>query len=236
MKTKTPLFMIVNLRLPNKFLFYVLMLTGAAFAGASAATIYPVNNGFEEPDLGSGAAYQPPAPGWTFGGGAGIAANGSGFNVVGATNGNNDNGATSTFGQAAFVQSGDGTLVFAFFSQTLTLAAGSYTLNFSMEGRSTTGADGVNVFLNGVQTGGTLLPASLTSFNDVSVNFGNLAGGSYTIAFAGDSPTGADVTTFIDNVKIVSTVPDSGGTLLLMLCSGSGLLMMRRFASVQLQK
>ena len=146
---------------------------GAALTGASAATIYPVNNGFEQPDLGSGAAYQPLAPGGTFGGGAGIAANGSGFNLAGATNGNNDNGTTSTSGQAAFAQSGDGTLVFSFHSQTFTLAAGSYTLNFSMEGRITTGADGADVFLNGVQIGGTLMPVSLGSFNDVSVNLGN---------------------------------------------------------------
>lgn len=228
----------MNLRLPNKFLFYLLTVTGAALAGASAATIYPVNNGFEQPDLGSGGGafqYNPPAPGWTFGRGAGIAANGSDFNVLGATNGNNDNGATSTSGQAAFLQSGDGTLLLSFLSQTLTLAAGSHTLNFSIEGRIF-GANGVDVFLNGVQIGGTLTPAALGSFNDVSVNLGNLAGGSYTIAFAGDSPTGADVTTFIDNVKIVSSVPDSGRTFLLMLCSGTGLLIMRRFASVQLRK
>jgi hypothetical protein len=88
MKIKTPLFMIVNLRLPNKFLFYLLTLTGAVLAVASAATIYPVNNGFEQPDLGSGGLayqYSPSSPGWTFTPEccSGIAANGSDFNLAG---------------------------------------------------------------------------------------------------------------------------------------------------------
>ena len=63
---------------------------------AAASTIYPTNDGFEEPDLGSGGnAYgyanqsggsgplnpTPGIPGWTFVGGSGVAANGSNFNV-----------------------------------------------------------------------------------------------------------------------------------------------------------
>ena len=94
---------------------------------------------------------------------------------MGATNGNNDNGATSTSGQAAFLQGGDGTLDAtgsAWASQTLTLLAGSYMLDFSIEGRlgtggGPTGATGVDVFLNGVQIGSTLFPAGLGSFNNV---------------------------------------------------------------------
>jgi hypothetical protein len=73
--------MMLYFRLPNKFLFCLLSLTGVALAGASAATIYPVNDGFEEPDLGSGPLayqYNPVAPGWTFYN-EGIAANGSDF-------------------------------------------------------------------------------------------------------------------------------------------------------------
>jgi hypothetical protein len=118
------------------------------------------------------------------------------------------------------------------------LPAGSNALNFSLEGRSApgqpfNGAVGVDIFLDGVQVGSTLFPANLGSFNNVSVNLGNLTAGSYTIAFAGDDPIpGADRTTFVDNVRI--SVPDSGGTFLLMLCSGAALLIVRRFASVQL--
>jgi hypothetical protein len=225
--------MIQYFRLPNKFLLCLLSLTAAALSGASAATIYPVNDGFEEPDHGSGGGayqYAPPAPGWNFQANAGIAANGSDFNVMGATNGNHNNGATSTSGQAAFLQGGN-----SFISQMLTLATGSYTLDFSLEGRLFYGANGVDIFLNGVQIGGTLFPDNLGSFNDVGVNLGNLAAGTYTIAFAGDEPTSADVTTFVDNIKIISSVPDSGGTFLLMLCSGAGLLIMGRLASGQLE-
>jgi hypothetical protein len=141
-------------------------------------------------------------------------------------------------GQAAFLQSGNGTLGGAggWISQMLALPAGSYNLHFSMEGRLVYGANGVDVFLNGVQIGGTLFPDNLGSFNDVSVNLGNLAAGSYTISFAGDDPTGADLTTFIDNIRIVSGVPDSGGTFLLMLCSGAALSIMGRLASRQSEK
>jgi len=158
---------------------------------------------------------------------------------MGATNGNNDNGATSTSGQAAFLQGGGGTLdaTDTWFSQMLTLAGGSYVLEFSIEGRPPSGATGVDVFLNGVQRGSTLFPTSLSSFNDVSVDLGNLAAGSYTIAFVGDNPhPGTDLTTLVDNIKIVSSVPDSGSTLSLMLCSGTGLLIMSRFAAGRLRK
>ena len=96
------------------------------------------------------------------------------------------------------------------------LAAGSYDLNFSMEGRLNYGANGVNVFVNGVANSErhfTFLPA-WAAFNDVSLNLGNLVAGSYAIAFAGQGANGRDVTTFIDNIAIVSSVPDSGGTFL----------------------
>ena len=230
-------------RLPNKFLLFLLSITGAALVGASAATINPLNDGFEEANLGNSFwafQYSPPSTSWTYHngvGGAGIAANGSAFGVTGATNGNY-NGATSTVGQAAFLQMGDGTLGQngSYISQMISLAAGSYNLNFSMEGRLNHGANGVNVFVNGVQIGGTLFPANLGSFNDVSLNLGNLAAGSYAIAFAGQGANGRDVTTFIDNIAIVSSVPDSGGTFLLMLCSGAALFVIGGFASRQSAK
>src|SRR5438128_1670188 len=77
----------------------------ACFANtASALTIYPIDNGFEQPDLGSGCLayqYNPSNPGWIFTNSSGIAANESCFDVAGATNGNNDNHATSSSGQTA---------------------------------------------------------------------------------------------------------------------------------------
>jgi len=205
---------------------------------ASASIVYPTNNGFEQPNCGSGFQYFPSSPGWTFTTGTnphfgdGIAANGSNFNLAGATNGNNDNGATSTAGQAAFLQAGDGTLASGYFSQTLTLPGGSAVLFLSLEGRMgpSGGVNGVNVFLNGVQVGGTLFPANLGSFNNVSVNLGNLTAGSYTIAFAGDDPIpGADRTTFVDNVTLqIGSVPDGGSTVCLLGLASLGLVALRR--------
>ena len=216
----------------------VILLSTVAFNIASATTIYPTNNGFEQPDLGLGFEYSPSSPGWTFAGGiagvfgAGIAANGSNFNVAGATNGNNDNGATSTEGQAAFLQKGDGTLAGGSFSQTLTLPAGNWVLFFSLEGRpaieGTQGPNGVSVFLDGVQVGGTLFPANVGSFNDTNVNLGKLAAGSHTIAFAGNDVLGGDRTTFVDNVSL-STAPDSVSTLALMLGAVGVLCVLQRF-------
>jgi hypothetical protein len=91
------------------FLGVIALVVFAATVLNASAFIYPTNNGFEQPDLGSGPlsySYSPIAPGWTFTPQccSGIAANGSDFNLAGATNGNNDNGATSTSGQAAFLQ------------------------------------------------------------------------------------------------------------------------------------
>jgi hypothetical protein len=175
---------------------------------ASALTIYPINNGFEQPDLGSGCfayQYNPSNPGWTFTNSSGIAANESCFDVAGATNGNNDNHATSISGQTAFLQGGDGTLAGVSFSQTLTLpTAGNWVAYLNLEGRPYyDGPNGVNVFLDGVQVGTSLFPANLGSFNGASVNLGNLTAGSHTIGFAGTAPEG-DHTTFVDNVRLAS--------------------------------
>jgi hypothetical protein len=180
----------------------VSVLAFACFDTASALTVYPINNGFEQPDLGSGCGayqYNPPSPGWAFVNSSGIAANESCFDVAGATNGNNNNGATSTSGQAGLLQGGDGTLAGVSFSQTLSLpTAGNWVAYFSLEGRAANdGANGVNVFLDGVQVGSTLFPANLGSFNGASVNLGNVTSGSHTIGFAGTIPEG-DHTTFVD--------------------------------------
>ena len=214
--------MILRLRLPNKFLLCLLSLTAGAIAGAF----------------------------WTVHGSAGTASNGRAgraFGVIGATNGNH-NGAKSTIDRgSARGKSGRGG---SYVSQMLTLAAGSYTSDFSLEDRNLGfGANGVDVFVSDVQTG-----SNLDSFNHVSVNLGNLAAGGHKIAFAEDPsiPQGAgqphDDGEPVDNiypstsvppsasVPPSTSVPDSGGTFALMLCSGAGLLIMGRLASWQLEK
>jgi hypothetical protein len=236
------LFMILRLRLPNKFLLCLLSLTGGAVAGTF----------------------------WTFHGGADIASKGRAFGVIGATNGNHDDATSTTRRGSARGKSGPGG---SYVSQMLSLAAGSYTVNigpldFSLEDRNLDfGANGVDgrqsrdqsqgadadarrdVFVNGVQTG-----SNLDSFNDVSVNLGNLAAGGHKIAFAEDPsiPRRAgqphDDGEPIDNlypstpvppstsVPHSTSVPDFGGTFVLMLWSGAGLLIMGRLASRQLEK
>src|SRR5256886_10494872 len=186
----------------------------AAINTASASTIYPINNGFEQPDLGSGCGayqYNPSNPGWTFTNSSGITANESCFGVAGATNGNNNNAAISTSGQAGLLQGGDGTLVGVSISQTLSVpAAGNLVAYFSLEGRPYyDGPNGVNVFLDGAQVGNTLFPAALGSFNGASVNLGNVTAGNHTIAFAGTVPEG-DHTTFVDNVRLAKGATREG--------------------------
>ena len=189
---------------------------------------------------------------WTVHGGAGTASNGRvgrAFGVIGATNGNH-NSAKSTIGRgSARGKSGRGG---SYVSQMLTLAAS----NFSLEDHNLGfGANGVDLFVNDVQT-----RSNLESFNHVSVNLGNLAAGGHKIAFAEDPsiPQGAgqphDDGEPVDNiypstsvppsssvppsasVPPSTSVPDSRGTFALMLCSGAGLLIMGRLASWQLEK
>ena len=100
---------------------------------------------------------------------------------------------------------------------------------FALHQHGTNGANGVNLFLDGVQIGSTLFPAHLGSFNNVAVNLGFLPGGDYTFAFAGTIPAEfGDHTTFIDNVHVSTTVPDSGSTFFLLKGAFVGLAVFER--------
>src|SRR3989442_1318728 len=80
----------------------LLGISGTARNTQALVTIYPVNDGFEVPDQGSGGgaySYNTGGATWSLVGGAGLAANGSAFGVSGASNGNANGGATSTSGQ-----------------------------------------------------------------------------------------------------------------------------------------
>lgn len=220
---------------------------GLAVSGAaSAAIIYPVNDGFETPDLGAGGGaykYGNQAPisttpaatlGWTFSGGSGIAANGSGFGVANATNlNNNPNGgnATSTSGQAAVLQGGDGTAGGTSISQSVTLPVGTTKLSvlFDDEGRKSAsgygGDNGIVVYVDGnlIPGGGTiaapLFPvAGDNTFNPETTTFFPIGAGAHTITIAGDNttlPPGTDATSFVDNVKLLVTTPEPGSVSLL---------------------
>lgn len=179
-------------------------------AGVSVAVgdsiVYPVNDGFENPDVGLGTSQSlsyayasgngPLAGGamlgWSFSpvnpgvAGAGIAANGSAFGVNAATNGNQDGGATSIYGQAAFLQLGDGSLYTsgapsgaASFTQSFWMPGGIATLDFDDETRAGMGPDGINVYLDGRLVATDLTPASSSQFTPVLGVAWALSGAAY---------------------------------------------------------
>lgn len=169
---------------------------------------------------------------WTFSGDADTASKGPAVNVpvIGATY-PNYNGATSTTRRGGRYVSQS-----SYVSQMLTLAAGSYKYPFSREDR--------HFGANGVESKGVDSKEANVSVNRVqvfSVNLGNPA------AFAEHPsiPRRPGQTPLIDDQPVVSppnsdppprSVPDSGGTFLLMLCSGAGVLIMRMLAARQLEK
>jgi hypothetical protein len=197
----------------------VLTLSAMTLGSALAAVIYPSNNGFESPDLGSGSgAYEyGNMPGWTVSVAAGFvgeAANGSAFSVSGATNGNSD-GTTSTVGQAAFLQHGDGTLAVSSITQSVGgFVAGTASIQFSAENRPFAGGfSTLTVFLDGTLIDTVVAPTG--SFQDYSSGPIAVTAGSHTIGFAGNE-NGGDQTVFVDTVSIINTpsVPEPASLVL----------------------
>ena len=192
----------------------------------NAQRIYPRDNGFDAQDLGSGFnAYQifgpvrnplnaaiphkiPNQTPWKFGGGnSGIAANGCGFYLAGATNRDSD-GTTSTSGQAGYLQFKGSSI-----SQTLLLPAGSYAVSFDYAGRRDyIPANQITVSIDDtVLFKGT--PSDFNSFKRViSRPILLTMSGKHELTFRGlgaeGDPSG-DHTTFIDNISLVvsSTKP-----------------------------
>jgi hypothetical protein len=181
--------------------------------------VYPDDNGFDAQDLGSGFnAFQvfgpiknphnlkfpdkiPNHTPWKFGGGnSGIAANGSALFLTGATN-LDSNGATSTSGQAGFLEFSGSSI-----SQSVTLPAGTYTVTFDYEGRR----DYAPANQIAVSIDGTVLfkgsPTNCDKFERVTTNSIFLAtSGKHELMFRGLGGIG-DVsgfhTTFIDNISL----------------------------------
>ncbi len=222
-----------------KFFLAVILVMSMVLVG-SAETIYPVNDGFESPNLGAGGygywtstpyslvglpMLPSPPPGWAFTGTSGITANGSPFGTTGATNGNVNGGATSTSGQAAFIQDGYGdpnTI-----SQTVSgFNAGPDSVTFSLESRGGNN-EGVKVTLDGVNLG-TFTPLSGSSFNTVTTASVNLPAGAYTVVFTGVNPGSGDNTVFIDNVRFTTTTTPEPSSLVLCGLGALGLLFAAR--------
>ncbi len=211
-----------------------LLMPALVVATTAASTIDVANSGFEILDLGSGpTAYEygisGPGVGWNFvenglDGGAGIAANGSNFLVVGAPNGNSD-GVTSTVGQAAFIQEGDGTFNgphAVAMNQLLTgFQTGTATVSFLAEGREiinySQGPVPVDVYLDNTYLGTVTPPINV--FTPVTFT-APITAGSHTLWFVGHESDQADKTTFIDNVSVVNTpVPEPSSIVLALLAA-----------------
>lgn len=181
--------------------------------------IYPDDNGFDAQDLGSGFfAFQvfgpiknpnknkfpdkiPNHTPWKFGdGNSGIAANGSGLYLTGATNGDS-NGATSKNGQAGFLEYKGSSI-----SQSITLPAGTYTVTFDYEGRR----DYAPANQVAVSIDGTVLfkgaPTDCANFKQVTTSSITLTtSGEHELMFRGlgsINDISAYPCTFIDNICI----------------------------------
>ena len=172
----------------------------------SIYTMYPVNNGFELPNLGAGGyATNPSGATWTFTGYGGISANGSPYGTTGATNGNqNPAGTTSSGGQAALVQSyGSNPSI----SQTMILpGSATIVVNFAIEQREGN-AQSMTVYIDDVSLG-TFTTASTSSFVSFQSQPTTLAtAGNHTLRFSGNNPTGGDNTLFLDDVSLTVSAP-----------------------------
>src|SRR5262249_30352666 len=141
--------------------------------------------GFETPSVGTGTygafQYNPSGTAWAFDFGSGVAGNGSGFT---AGNPNAPEGA-----QGAFLP-GSGS-----FSQTVTLAAGTYTLSFmaAQRGNVQASSQTFRVLVDG-NVIGTFTPGG-TTYTAFTAGF-TVAAGNHTVTFVGTDPNGGDNTAF----------------------------------------
>ena len=197
---------------------------------ARAATLFPANNGFEVPDQGSDFTYRPVGASWSFLGSTGIAANGSAFNVSNAPNGNSD-GITSSNGQAAFFQAGDGTLEGGSFSQSISgFQAGTASVSFLLESRGPFPMGQLVVTLDNTVLG-TFSTSSSSAFVPEATISVPVTAGSHTLSFIPNGSNSIGEDGFVDSVSINNaskSVPDPGTTGSLFGLSLMGLAFLRR--------
>ncbi len=178
----------------------------------AAMNLYPTNDGFELPSLNNsnpGLNFEyGNIPGYNItaaSGDYGVTANGSYFNLNGATNGNHD-GTTSALGQAAFLGGGIN------ISQDIAnFAAGTATVSVSLENRVNNGTGNVNpieVMVDGTVVG-TFAPTSSDNFTVFTSDAIAVTAGTHTVSFLGlaDPET---YETFVDDISVtnVGVVPE----------------------------
>jgi hypothetical protein len=147
--------------------------------------------GFERPNVGAGTfnafRYNPSGSPWTFSDGSGVAGNGSGL-----TDGNPD---APDGTQVAFLQG------FGSISQTLTFAAGTYSLGFSAAQRGNDNSNQTFQVLVDGNVVDTFTPADANYTSYATSSF-TVTAGAHTIAFLGTDPSGGNNTAFIDSVLL----------------------------------
>jgi hypothetical protein len=146
--------------------------------------------GFETPVLGKGTIqYNPAGTAWTYTGSAGVSANGSAFTA--------GNPRAPEGNQVAFIQA------FGTISQTLTLAAGTYSLTISAAQRANVQASlqTFQVLVDGVVVA-TFNSLTGTSYTTLTTARFSLAAGSHTLVFQGTDLGGGDNTVFLDQVLV----------------------------------
>ncbi|MDB5297606.1 MAG: conserved repeat domain protein [Phycisphaerales bacterium] len=164
--------------------------TSFTVTAVSAGTL--ADGGFEQPALGVGIfQYNPAGAPWTYAGGSGVTANGSGFT--------NLNPVAPEAAQAAFLQI-DGAV-----SQAITgLAAGRYVVTLKAAQRSFGGtnvnAQTIDVRVDGASVG-SFAPAG-TAYESLTTAAFTVAAGTHTLSIVGLNPLGGDNTAFVDDVKL----------------------------------
>ena len=157
----------------------------------SAAATGILDFGFESIALAPGTfRYAPAGSPWTFTGGAGVSANNSPFTA--------GNPAAPQGSEVAFLQQ-RGTV-----TETVNLAAGTYSIGFSAAERGNGGgAQTIEVVVDG-RIVGSFNNLSGTTYTPQTTSTFTVAAGSHTISFQGTDAKGGDNTAFIDNLSITA--------------------------------
>lgn len=178
------------------------------------------DGGFEAPDLTDSFQYNPTGD---FVGTAGLTDPPSPFSAIAAPEGT----------QYALLQQGNGTLSSpgaSYINRNLfDLTEGhQYTITFAAAGRDGAGPNPINVVVNGNVIGTGITPVNGTFGDFTTLPFTATNATPTDLFFVGVGAGGADITSFIDNVRI-AVVPEPAAVGLLAM-SGLGLLARRRRA------
>ncbi len=169
--------------------------TIAVYGLLPSGTVSVANGSFETPSMGNANyQYNPGGGNWTFTGASGIQSNGSAWGAPAAADGV----------QTAFLQGYTGGPP-ATISQSINFpAAGNYTLTFQAARRYGQ-VQPIQVSIDGANVGSPLTPAG-NGFQTFTVTFAVNSAGNHTLMLATTS-SAVDVTTFVDQVSLVSSAP-----------------------------